>query len=213
MAMGMVPGAAKGEPILKIYNDSLTTYKASAKSNVQNARPLVDQRGVSMDGSGLARGPTPLQGEPPFTLCGDDNDNSGIGGGADPAPISVPGAGGGVGGRRLGGLDLFSGSFTCPQDPGCPGPPHRSVVAGLFYLMVLTLERLGLPSPFPPVATGQSAPPQEVDGYGLRVGAWDFATQAIEHARHTSAVRSRSLYTIIARAGHRSPRPALELNL
>ena len=43
-------GEAWGDQILENYSDSLTTYLVTGKTNVQNLRPLVDQRGVNIDG-------------------------------------------------------------------------------------------------------------------------------------------------------------------
>ena len=43
--------AAQADQILEIHDDSLTTYLPSSKSNIQDIRPLVDQRGVNIDGS------------------------------------------------------------------------------------------------------------------------------------------------------------------
>ncbi len=105
-------GLAYADQILKIHNDSLTTYKASAKSNIQDVRPLVDQRGVRIDGSGIARQvallqgeqPAPLQGEPPLTECDDDS-------GPPPVPVGPPGSGGGLVGRSLERIDLFTGAL------------------------------------------------------------------------------------------------------
>ncbi len=44
-------GRASADQILTTWNDSLTTYKATAKSSIQDVRPLVDQRGVDLDGT------------------------------------------------------------------------------------------------------------------------------------------------------------------
>ena len=51
VALMLCDTAALGDQILEIHDDSLTTYKPSAKTNVQDIRPLVDQRGVDVDGS------------------------------------------------------------------------------------------------------------------------------------------------------------------
>ena len=40
-----------GGPILDISSDTLTTYRATAKTKVQDARPRVEQRGVNLDGT------------------------------------------------------------------------------------------------------------------------------------------------------------------
>ena len=40
-----------GDPILEVFNDSLTTYLASGATSVQDVRPLALQRGVNLDGS------------------------------------------------------------------------------------------------------------------------------------------------------------------
>lgn len=50
LALGPAERAA-ADQILKNYSDSLTSYKASAKSSIQDIRPLVDQRGVDLDGT------------------------------------------------------------------------------------------------------------------------------------------------------------------
>ena len=39
------------DQILEIDDATLTTYVATAKSGIQDVRPLVDQRGVNIDGS------------------------------------------------------------------------------------------------------------------------------------------------------------------
>ena len=44
-------GTALADQILENHNDSLTTYKPSSKSNIQDVRALVDHRGVNIDGS------------------------------------------------------------------------------------------------------------------------------------------------------------------
>ncbi len=46
-----LPRAAIADPILEIHDDSLTTYLPTSKSNIQDIRALVDQRGVNIDGS------------------------------------------------------------------------------------------------------------------------------------------------------------------
>ncbi len=43
--------SALADQILENHDDSLTTYKPSSKSNIQDVRALVDQRGVNVDGS------------------------------------------------------------------------------------------------------------------------------------------------------------------
>ncbi len=43
--------ATPDDTILTTYNDSLTTYKPSGKSNIQDIRALIDQRGVNFDGT------------------------------------------------------------------------------------------------------------------------------------------------------------------
>lgn len=50
-AMSAVVGVARGDQILEIWNDSLTTYLPAAASSVQDAWPLHQQRGVNIDGS------------------------------------------------------------------------------------------------------------------------------------------------------------------
>ncbi|MCH8151435.1 MAG: RHS repeat-associated core domain-containing protein [Planctomycetes bacterium] len=48
----VAPGRpAWADPILEIHDGSLTTYLPSSKSNIQDIRALVDQRGVNIDGS------------------------------------------------------------------------------------------------------------------------------------------------------------------
>ncbi len=54
---------AAGDPILEIYSDSLTSYLADP-SAVQGVHPLVDQRGVNIDGA------LRLGGGPPMSLAG-----------------------------------------------------------------------------------------------------------------------------------------------
>ncbi|MCH8342427.1 MAG: RHS repeat-associated core domain-containing protein [Planctomycetes bacterium] len=51
LAMVAPQRPAWADPILEIYNDSLTTYLPTSKSNIQDIRALVDQRGVNIDGS------------------------------------------------------------------------------------------------------------------------------------------------------------------
>ncbi len=60
---------ASADQILKIYNDSLTTYKASAKSNIQDVRPLVDQRGRSVGSGGAQQAQAGTDPCPPPFLC------------------------------------------------------------------------------------------------------------------------------------------------
>ncbi|MCI0676140.1 MAG: hypothetical protein L0Y42_10250, partial [Phycisphaerales bacterium] len=48
--VGLERGAA-ADQILENYSDSLTTYLHTSKSNEQDVRPLVDQRGVHIDGA------------------------------------------------------------------------------------------------------------------------------------------------------------------
>jgi RHS repeat-associated protein len=50
-----LPSAALADQILEIHNDSLTTYLPTAKSSIQDIRPLVDQRGLNLDGSARLR--------------------------------------------------------------------------------------------------------------------------------------------------------------
>ncbi len=47
----LLPAVAKADQVLKTHNGSLTTYLPSAKSNVQDVRPLVEHRGVHVDGT------------------------------------------------------------------------------------------------------------------------------------------------------------------
>ncbi len=47
----LLPAVAKADQVLKVHNGSLTTYLPSAKSNVHDVRPLVEQRGVHVDGT------------------------------------------------------------------------------------------------------------------------------------------------------------------
>ncbi len=68
LALGLAERAG-ADQILKNYNDSLTSYKASAKSNIQDVRPLVDQRGVLIDGIAQGPAPVPALSGMPFTLC------------------------------------------------------------------------------------------------------------------------------------------------
>jgi RHS repeat-associated protein len=60
----LAAGSAMAEPILEINDDSLTTYQSADKTVMQDTRPLVDQRGVNIDGS------LRLGGGPPMSLSG-----------------------------------------------------------------------------------------------------------------------------------------------
>lgn len=42
---------ANGDVILDFYGTSFRTYQATAKTAIQDVRPLFDQRGVNLDGS------------------------------------------------------------------------------------------------------------------------------------------------------------------
>jgi YD repeat-containing protein len=73
--------AAFADQILEIYADSLTTYLESSTTNVQDVRPLVDQRGVNIDGS-MRKGaalPMALAGNP-FRGDGGWNGNKSLNG-------------------------------------------------------------------------------------------------------------------------------------
>ena len=47
----LLPSTASADQFLEIHNASLTTYVPSAKSNIQDLRPQVEQRGVNLDGT------------------------------------------------------------------------------------------------------------------------------------------------------------------
>src|SRR5262245_37140050 len=55
LVVALAAPRAHADQILKIHNDSLTSYKPTAKSNIQDVRALVDQRGVHVDGTLRAR--------------------------------------------------------------------------------------------------------------------------------------------------------------
>ena len=55
-----LPSATLADQILEIHDDSLTSYLPSSKSNLQDVRPQVDQRGVDLDGSGRLRSTHPM---------------------------------------------------------------------------------------------------------------------------------------------------------
>ena len=42
---------ATTDPILTIFDDSLTSYQPTGATNIQDIRPQVGQRGVNLDGS------------------------------------------------------------------------------------------------------------------------------------------------------------------
>jgi YD repeat-containing protein len=61
---------AGAEQILEIHNASLTSYVPASKSNIQDVRPLPEQRGVGLDGSARGLGGPPGQGGDPYPKCG-----------------------------------------------------------------------------------------------------------------------------------------------
>jgi RHS repeat-associated protein len=101
-----LPSAARADQILEIHNDSLTTYLPSAKSSIQDIRPLVDQRGVNIDGAVYQPGSMRLHrgGGMPFTPCDEDFPD---------AAYSLPPSGGSASRHRgLANIDLFTGAIV-----------------------------------------------------------------------------------------------------
>ena len=60
------PSVASAQQILEIHSDSLTAYKPTGNTLVQDVRPLHSQRGVTIDGSLRAEAALPmaLEGNP-----------------------------------------------------------------------------------------------------------------------------------------------------
>ena len=105
----LLPSMAHGDQILETNNASLTTYVPSAKSNIQDVRPLVDQRGVL-----LAGGSEDCQGgcigDPDDTFLPEDFCDDVIGGPGDDVAAATY-----LPGRRvtryLNSIDLFTGTY------------------------------------------------------------------------------------------------------
>jgi YD repeat-containing protein len=115
-----VANATVTASVLDMYGASLTSYQAASKTAVQDVRPRFDQRGVDMDGT--LRAPMALG----WAVAGDS-----VGGGYS-------------GGRTLGDVNLFTGSY---------GPTDVD----------LALPTLGLP-----VVIGRTYSDVQVDSGGSR---------------------------------------------
>ncbi|MBX3403604.1 MAG: hypothetical protein KF699_09370 [Phycisphaeraceae bacterium] len=110
-ALAGVPMRASGQQVLEIYGDSVDSYRASAASGGQDIRPMLQQRGVGVDGS-MRAGSTFG-----WALAGNPSD-----------------PGGSVGQTRLGDVHLATGTFAPFEvDLALPAPGMARWVVGRSY--------------------------------------------------------------------------------
>ncbi|MEE8153797.1 MAG: hypothetical protein V3T53_02430 [Phycisphaerales bacterium] len=108
--------SARADQILEIHDGSLTTYLPSSKSNIQDIRPLVDERGTNIDGSLQGRGgaTTANAEEPCFfcvTTCGWYPPSISFGGGVSDDRVPPAWGSGAFADRQVSNIDLYSGTI------------------------------------------------------------------------------------------------------